>query len=1104
MPSQATTLKKLSRIGVLAVALICNVALAGRLFGIPTLASVVPGWPRMALISILCFLLCGGLVFELTLPTSDNKYFNLARAGAVGLVLAIGASTLVMFVGSSGLSRTIAASGAGFLFGPTLGRISPGIALNFMLLAAALMTPRGNRWGQIYSGLIAVGLAITGLNLVGYAYGIAALSRTSTVSVMSLPTMLSFILLFTSALLARPFSGWTAIIFAADSGGIAARRFLPAVLILPFVMNGLLVLAYHARPFEVPFGFAILAVVMSVGLGGATIVIATWLAQHEDERRRSQGLLEAIVDNSAAVIYVKDLIGRYLLVNHRFSDIFHVERQAMIGKTDYDIFTKQEADAFRAMDNRVVRATHPLTEEEVAPLDDGLHTYVSVKAPLRDITGQLYAIFGISTDITERKRNEEALVASEERTRLIVETALDAVISIDSDGRITGWNSQAEQIFGWSREDALGRPVNETIMPIASREAHRRGLARYLAMGEARVLNKRIELMALHRNGREFPIELAITPIRSDGALGFTAFARDITERKGAETRLQAQLERLALLERITRAVGQRQDLQSIFQVVVRSLEDRMPADFVCICSHDPVKGALIVNHVGVNSAPLAHELGIVEHATIPVDGNGLSRCLKGELVYESDIAEIDFLFPRRLACQGLRSLIIAPLMIETEVFGCLVVSRLKESAFGSADCEFLRQLGNHVALAAHQARLRGSLEDAYDDLKQTRQAVMQQERLRALGQMASGIAHDINNAISPVAVYTQSLLEREPDLSSRVHSYLETVGRVIKDVSATVSRMRDFYRRPDSDTELQAINLNEIVPQVVDLTRARWSDMPQQRGIVIRVATQLEENLPLVMANAAELREIAINLIFNAVDALPQGGTVIVRTASTPDPSEPDLQRVELEVEDNGVGMDEDTRRRCLEPFFTTKGERGTGLGLVMVYGAVQRHKAKLDIDSAPGKGTRVKLDFGAMQTKMERERTVKVAETPALRLLLVDDDPAVLHSTRVVLELDGHTVVAADGGGAGIDALRAAKGSGQYFDVMVTDLGMPYIDGYQVAQAAKELFPATTVVLVTGWGRKVEDTDNPSVHVDYMLPKPLDLNELRSVFAHRSGTNG
>jgi PAS domain S-box-containing protein len=819
------------------------------------------------------------------------------------------------------------------------------------------------------------------------------------------------------------------------------------------------------------------------------------VAERTAEQRRSQDLIEAIIETSPAVIYAKDLAGRYLLVNQLYADLFHVDRDATIGKTDHDMFPRPVADAFRAMDERVARADRPLTEEERAPLDDGVHTYISVKSPLRDEAGETYAVFGISTDITEYRRTEEALLASEQRNRLIVESALDAVVTIGADGAITGWNAQSERTFGWTQDEALGRPVDEIILPERYRQAHREGLTRYLATGEARVLNKRVELDALHRNGFEFPVELSITPVRMGDAVSFTAFVRDITDRKLAETRLQAQRDRLHLLEQITRAIGQRQDVDSIFQVVVRTLEDRLPADFVCICRYDRVSEMLTVAHVGVGSAPLGQELGITERATIAIDQNGLSRCVAGELVHEPDIADVDFPFPSRLARQGLRSLVVVPISFEGAVFGVLVVARRKELDFLSTDCEFLRQLGEHVGLAAHQTQMRDSLQQAYDDLKHTQQAVLEQERLRAIGQMASGIAHDINNAISPVAVYTQSLLEREPDLPQSVRDYLELVGRVVKDIAATVARLRDFYRVDDNGAEFEPVNLNELVPQVVELTRARWSDMPQQRGVVIRVSTGLDADLPVVMGNPSELREAMTNLIFNAVDAMPEGGAITIRTETL---RAGERSQVRLEIGDTGLGMDEETRRRCLEPFFTTKGERGTGLGLAMVQSAAQHHKAQLDIDSAPGTGTRMRLDFSA--AKMAR--TGKTAlnalrETRPLRLLLIDDDPAVLSSTATVLELGGHTIIAADGGQAGIDALRAALGADERFDAIVTDLGMPYVDGNQVALAAKELFPDTPVVLLTGWGRRMATGGEAPAHVDFVLPKPLDLNQLRDVFA-------
>ncbi len=226
----------------------------------------------------------------------------------------------------------------------------------------------------------------------------------------------------------------------------------------------------------------------------------------------------------------------------------------------------------------------------------------------------------------------------------------------------------------------------------------------------------------------------------------------------------------------------------------------------------------------------------------------------------------------------------------------------------------------------------------------------MQQERLRALGQMASGIAHDINNAISPVALYTDSLLEREAGISERGTGQLKTVQRAIHDVAATVARMREFYRQREPQMSLEPVQLNDLVQQVVELTRARWSDMPHMRGVVIDLKTELKPDLPLIMGVESEIRDALTNLVFNAVDAMPDGGAL---AACGPAPAE--FGRVVVEVSDTGVGMDEATRRRCLEPFFTTKGERGTGLGLAMVYGMVQRHSADIDIDSAVGRGTTV-----------------------------------------------------------------------------------------------------------------------------------------------------
>ena len=570
------------------------------------------------------------------------------------------------------------------------------------------------------------------------------------------------------------------------------------------------------------------------------------------------------------------------------------------------------------------------------------------------------------------------------------------------------------------------------------------------------------------------------------------ALETQIAERQLAERKVHEQLERLNLLQQITRSIGERQDLRSIFQVVVRSLEDQLPIDFSCICLYEPSRHALQVTCVGVRSEALARSFMMGEQAHIPIDENGLSSCVRGKLVYEADIAEVAFPFPQRLAQGGLRALVMAPLLAENTVFGILIVARHAAHSFTSGECEFLSQLSEHVALAANQAQLYGALQRAYDDLRQTQQSAMQQERLRALGQMASGIAHDINNAISPVALYTESLLETETNLSPQGRHCLEVIERAIDDVAATVARMREFYRQREPQLALSPIDANQVVQQVLDLTRARWSDMPQQRGIVIALRTELADALPMLPGSVGELREALTNLVFNAVDAMPDGGTLSVRTSCTAAAGE--ARQVRIEVGDTGIGMDESTRRRCLEPFFTTKGERGTGLGLAMVYGMMERHGASIEIVTAPGQGTAVRLDFPACAAgEGEIAPDAAHAVPPRLRILVVDDDPMVLKSLRDILEIDGHEVVSADGGQAGIDCFQAAYDRHEHFAVVITDLGMPHVDGRKVASAVRQCSPATPIIMLTGWGQRLAaDSDYPE-HVNCVLGKPPRLKELR-----------
>lgn len=397
-------------------------------------------------------------------------------------------------------------------------------------------------------------------------------------------------------------------------------------------------------------------------------------------------------------------------------------------------------------------------------------------------------------------------------------------------------------------------------------------------------------------------------------------------------------------------------------------------------------------------------------------------------------------------------------------------------------------------ALESRVAERTRELEAAYERLRETQEATMQHERMRSLGRMASGIAHDINNALTPATLYTQSLLDHET-LSPQARGDLIIIQQAIEDVTHTVSRIKAVYRGRDANAPRAPVEIGHLLEQVIELTRARWADMPQERGIVVEVRKEQSTQVSTILGVQAEIRDALTNLVLNAVDAMPQGGTLTLRSYGS-------RQHVTVEVCDTGVGMSEDVRTRCLDPFFTTKGERGTGLGLAMVYGMAERHGAALEIDSEPHAGTVIRLVF---PTVPAGEAVTPMLSVPrrhvrGLRILVIDDEELLRQSMRTILEREGHRVSVAHGGHAGIELFTTALQRGERFDAVITDLGMPHVDGRGVAAAVKALSPQTPVILLTGWGQHLRDGNEIPPNIDHMLNKPANLAELRTVLVDRS----
>ena len=372
-------------------------------------------------------------------------------------------------------------------------------------------------------------------------------------------------------------------------------------------------------------------------------------------------------------------------------------------------------------------------------------------------------------------------------------------------------------------------------------------------------------------------------------------------------------------------------------------------------------------------------------------------------------------------------------------------------------------------------------LEKALSDLSHAQQQMVQQERLRALGQMASGIAHDFNNAIMPIVGFSELLL-LQPDLlrdAEKAAHYLNTIHTGARDAASIVGRLREFYRPSDAQDVHTAVDAARIVEQVVALTRPKWKDQAQAAGARIEVVTNLADTEP-VSGEESALRELLTNLVFNAVDAMPTGGTLTLSTWQERD-------QVVLSVADTGTGMTPAVRERCLEPFFSTKGDRGTGLGLAMVFGIVQRHGGAIDIETEPGRGTTFLVRLPVHRAGAAAPGAPAPGPAPRpLRVLVVDDEPQIRDVLTALLVVDGHQVGTAATGVGALDLVRAGG-----WDVVITDKAMPDLTGDEVAAAVKDADARVGVVLITGFGSFLPD--EPVPHVDRVLSKPVTLPELR-----------
>jgi len=652
----------------------------------------------------------------------------------------------------------------------------------------------------------------------------------------------------------------------------------------------------------------------------------------------------------------------------------------------------------------------------------------------------------------------DALRQNEERIRVIIETSLEAVITMDASGAITGWNPQAERVFGWARSDALGRSLAETIVPERNRAAHRRGLQHFLATGTGPILNTRIEVTALHRDGREFPVELTISAAQLGPTVLFSGFVRDLTDVKRAERRQAVQF---AVARVLAEPTSLAEKVPSLLEAISTSIGWEL-AELWNVDAEGQVlrwAGAWHISGLEVGEfEAISREMTLAPGADVP--GCAWST---GEPVWLTDA--LAAMHPARASALeplGLRAALGCPVRGTTGVIAVLTFfSRSPRPRDDDLDAVMDDVSGRIGQLIERQRAL--------EALEQAEGHVRQLQRLEAVGRLAGGVAHDFNNLLTVIMGRGDILLGRLP--ADHPHRRdIALIKKTAERAAALTKQLLAFSRKQILAPKV--LDLNTVVAGMVTM-------LQRLIGEDIELVFLAGSELGRVKADPGQLEQVIANLAVNARDAMPNGGRLTLETAAV-DLSEHYARQhvgvqagsyVMLGVSDTGIGMDRETQARIFEPFFTTKEPgKGTGLGLATVYGIVKQSGGNIWVYSEPGKGTTFKVYLPQVHdaedsAEPEQIRAGRGTET----ILIVEDEDEVRALACEVLASYGYEVLQAR---TPAEALLIAERHTGPIPLLLTDVIMPGMSGRILAERLAPLRPEMNVLYMSGY------TDEAIVH--------------------------
>ena len=684
-------------------------------------------------------------------------------------------------------------------------------------------------------------------------------------------------------------------------------------------------------------------------------------------------------------------------------------------------------------------------------ITSGLETVASgnLDYSIVGLSGEMAIVSNTFNDMSERlKKRENALKESEERYRKLLDTAQDTILC-DLNGSITEWNKSAENLFGYSKAEIIGKDV-AILIPDKYKKEHQEGLERFLKTGEARIIGKTVEVSGVTKDGIEIPIEISLTAQKvGTEQYYFMAIIRDLTERKKMEEELLKSNELLSKAEEIGNMGSWEWD--TISNTV------KWSEGLCCVHGIDP--------------------------------GTFTGR-------YEDAIS---FIHPDD---RGLVTDSVKKMLDEQK-------SRIFEYRIIRPDGNERNLSGNNKIILDEEGKpikLIGAVLDI-TDRKKMEDTLSQSEKLKSIGTITAGISHEFNNLLAIISGNVQLLEGTYKDHGDLTDAF-RTIRKATDDGAEICSKMLGFTKTAPDTKKFVSSDIRDLIMQSIDFTKPRWKNEAQAKGIDYKMDAEGMKSVLPILCNSTELREVFINLIINALDAMPEGGTITVATrcvrrgefgvkSEKAKNSELKSQNSELKGDfveiifaDTGEGMSDEVKKSIFDPFFTTKSPVGTGLGMSTAYGIITRHGGKIEVESEVGNGSTFKLQF-PITTKTvspiatpEPEQEIK---NKGQNILVVDDEEAICNVLDIFLSRVGYKVKTVDNGADAINIIKTEN-----FDLVLCDLSMPDVFGYDVIKALNGLEKRPKIGVITGWGKKLDAIGGVGMKVDFVARKPFNFSEL------------